>query len=174
MGSKYTDDQKLQAFGLLATGLTPKEVSRKIGVPYPTVNKWKKEAATLEHKEDLVTIMDTDKAVVHEVAENIKNKLAELVEDGDEIVTGVLEKVDQLAALQTGLQESGINLLKRIDVLTDACESAGDVIALVEAVAKLQTAFFSKGANVNVLNVPGSGPVSSEGINAFKSMQRNA
>ena len=170
--AKY-DDVKLEGLGLLKAGLTPKEVSRQLQVPYPKVLKWKPELEEIKVKEDIETIMDVDQAVVHEVAEGVKAKLLDLVEEGDELVDATLEKVDKLLDLQAGLQGSGLKLITKINRLVDDCNTPDQISTLVDSIAKLQTAFFAKGANVNVLNAMGGQP-SSNGIDLFKSLQRNA
>jgi len=171
--SKY-DDEKLKAIGLFKAGFNSKEISRELKVPYTTVRKWRPEADNLQTKQDLETILDTDTIIVHEVAEGVREKLAEIVDDGGELVDGVLETVDKLQALQGELQASATSALKKIDRLVDECRSADDLTTLIDSIAKLQTAFFSKGANVNVLNAFGGGQPSDTGMNVFKSLQRSA
>lgn len=168
------DELKLRGIGLLKAGYSAKEVSRELQVPYPKVLKWKPEADNLTTKQDLETVLDVDKAVLHELAQNVRDKMDELVPEGGELVTATLSKVDKLSDLQVDLQSSGIKLIEKINTLVDSCKHAEEVLQLVEAVAKLQTAFFSKGANVNVLNMPGNGQPSDNGISAFKSLQRPA
>jgi hypothetical protein len=168
------DELKLKALGLFKAGYTAKEISRELSIPYPKVLKWKPEAAAIQSKQDLETVLDVDKVMLHELAEGVKEKLEDIAEGSGEIVTGTLAKIDQLAELQVDLQESGINVLKKINTMIDSCKEAGDVLLLVDAIAKLQTSFFAKGANVNVLNVPGSGAPSDTNVSAFKSLMRSA
>ncbi len=165
------DDLKLQAIGLLAEGNSAKDVARQLSIPYPKVLKWKPEAEGVKTKADLETIMDVDKVILHELAESTKDKLNEIVEDGGEIVEEVLAKLDSVVVLQTNLQLSASAVLVKINELIDSCRNPDDVLLLVEAISKLQVAFFAKGANVNVLNMPGSQQSESQ-INAFKSLQR--
>lgn len=165
------DDLKLQALGLLQQGNSAKDVARQLSIPYPTVLKWKPEAESIKYKVDLETVLDVDKVILHELAESTKDKLNELVEEGSELVEQVLTKIDNIGILQTNLQLSGTAVLIKINDLIEKCNNADDILILVEAISKLQTAFFSKGANVNVLNMPGSQQSESQ-INAFKSLQR--
>lgn len=165
------DEQKLKAIGLLSEGNNAKDVARQLNIPYPIVLKWKPEAKSIHTKEDLATVLDVDKVILHELAESTKDKLNELVEDGDELVEQVLVKIDSIGILQTNLQLSATAVLVKINEIIEACKSADDILILVEAISKLQIAFFSKGANVNVLNMPGS-QQSDTHLNSFKSMQR--
>ena len=172
--SKYTEEDKLKALGLIKAGYSLKDVSRELNIPYTLVRKWKPEVEALETKSDLIDILDTDKVILHEIAEGVKDKLGDLVEDGGELVDGVLEAVDKLGLLQTGLQVSATSALTKIDIMIATCKTTDDLGKLVDAITKLQTAFFAKGANVNVLNAFGGGQPSDTGISAFKSLQRSA
>lgn len=165
------DEHKLKAIGLLSEGNNAKDVARQLSIPYPTVLKWKPEAESIKTKDDLETVLDVDKVILHELAESTRDKLNELTEDGGELVEQVLTKIDNIGILQTNLQLSGTAVLTKVNELIDACNNPDDILILVEAISKLQTAFFSKGANVNVLNMPGSQQSESQ-INSFKSLQR--
>lgn len=165
------DDKKLEALGLLAEGNSAKEVSRQLSIPYPNVLKWKPEAESIQTKEDLEIVLDLDKVVLHDLAETTRDKLDSLVEEGGDVVTGVLKRLDKLGTLQIDLQESAITILKKVNTLIDDCKTSSDIVELVEAISRLQTAFFAKGANVNVLNMPGH-QASDTKINKYKSLQR--
>lgn len=39
---KYSEEEKKDAFALLDEGYTPVEVSRKLGIPKPTIETWKR------------------------------------------------------------------------------------------------------------------------------------
>ena len=168
------EEQKLNAMGLLKAGKSGKEVSRELQVPYPKVLEWKRETDLLDDKHDLEDVLDADKAILHELAEGVRHKLEELVPEGGDLVTATLERVDKLGELQVDLQGAGIKLIGKVNSLVSKCSNPEDILKLVDAVAKLQTAFFSKGANVNVLNMPGNGQPSDSNISAFKSLQRSA
>ena len=173
--NKY-EEEKLKALGLFKAGYNAKEISRELGVPYPKVRDWKVDAEKISSQADLEAILDVDTVVLHELADTVRDKFEELAEGSGEIVTQVIEKVDNLQALQVDLQNSGVLLVERVNDLICECKNPNDLLTLVEAIARLQTAFFAKGANVNVLNVPGSpdGPRSDSGISAYKSMMRSA
>lgn len=165
------EELKLGAIGLLSQGLSAKDVARQLGIPYPKVLKWKPEAEAIELKGDLETVLDIDKVVLHDLAESTRNKLDELAEEGGELADQVLAKIDDIGILQTNLQLSATAILVKLNELIDNCRDADELLTLVESISKLQIAFFSKGANVNVLNMPGSQQSESQ-INAFKSLQR--
>jgi len=95
-----SDNDKLKAIGLFKAGFNAKQIARELGIAYPKVCKWKPEAEQIETKEDLATVLNTDQVILHEIAEGVKDKLEDLVEDGGELVTGVLEKVDKLHVMQ--------------------------------------------------------------------------
>lgn len=164
------DEHKLEAFGLLKEGLSAKEVSRQLKVPYPIILKWKPELESLDTKADLETVLNTDKVVLHELASRVKEDFEELKTGSSELVQGVLEKINGAESLQEEFQHTGSALNKKINELIDIAKHPHDILALVEAIAKLQTAFFSKGANVNVLNVPGG--TSNKTISKYAELQR--
>lgn len=172
---KYAE-HKLKAIGLLKVGYNAKEVARELGIPYPNVLKWKPEADAIETKEELAAVLDTDKVVLHELAERVADEFEEIAEGSGELVAEVVDKIDQLGLLQTDLQGSGRKLIAEINRRIEDCQSADDILAFVEAIAKLQNAFFAKGANVNVLNVPGqaNGPASDSNISKYQSLMRPA
>lgn len=165
------DDLKLEALGLLSEGNSAKDVARQLSIPYPKVLKWKPEADSLQTKADLETVLDLDKIVLHDIANETKNKMDNLVEGGGELVDKVLDNIDSIGVLQTNLQASAIAILVKLNTMIDSCRDADELHILVESISKLQVAFFAKGANVNVLNMPGSQQSEAQ-INAFKSLQR--
>ncbi len=165
------EEQKLAAIGLLSEGLSAKDVSRQLVIPYTQVLKWKPEVEFIETKEDVETVLDIDKVVLHELAETVRDKLEDVAEGAGDLVDGVLARIDTLTILEGNLQSSALGLIKKLDALVETIEHPEELLTLVEAIAKLQTAFFAKGANVNVLNMP-AGQTSSKGISAFKSLER--
>ena len=167
------DVLKLKAIGLFKAGHTAKNIARELGVSYPKVCKWKPEAEALETKQDLETVLDADKAILHEVAEGVRDKLDELVDDGGALVGELEEKLDKLQILQVDLQDSGILALEKINRMIGGCNTVIELNSLVDSITKLQNAFFVKGANVNVLNQMGGAP-SGDNISLFKSLQRSA
>ena len=171
--AKYDDNDKFKAMGLFKAGFSAREIAKEVPIPYSALLRIRKEAERMGTKEDLELILDTDSVVIHDLAEGIRGKLEELTEDGDEIVNGVLERVDRLQELQIDLQESGIKVLQKIDDLLDTCSEAAEIVILVDSIAKLQTAFFSKGTNVNVLNQTNNNQSDSQ-LSTFKSLQRSA
>ena len=165
------EEHKLAAIGLLSEGLSAKDVSRQLVIPYTQVLKWKPEVEHIKTKEDVVTVLDVDKVVLHELAETVRDKLEDVAEGAGDLVDDVLVRINTLTILEDNLQSSALLILKKLDELVEEVRFPDDILTLVEAIAKLQVAFFSKGANVNVLNMP-SGQTSSNSISAFKSMER--
>lgn len=165
------DEYKLSAIGLLSDGLSAKEVARQLKVPYSTVLKWKPEIELLETREDVETVLNIDKVVLHELADTVRDKLEDVAEGAGELVDSVMARIDTLTILEGNLQNSALGLIKKLDELVEKVAYPEDLLTLVDAISKLQTAFFAKGANVNVLNMP-SGQTSNKTISAFKSLER--
>ena len=131
-----------------------------------------KEAGTAE---DISHLIDLDKETLHKLADVVKDEFTEITEDAAEIVDGVVTKLDKLVVLNENTQAAGIKLVQKIHSFTDEVTNSRDLLQLVDALAKLQTAFFSKPGNVNILNANGqSSQVSDSGISAFKSLMRSS
>jgi len=169
--SANDDATKLRVLGLLKAGGKAKDIARDEGVAYPKVLKWRKELDGMQADEDIQEILKVEPAVVHEIAEGVKERLEDLSEGSGELVESVVRDINKLMTLEEDMQESGIKLVKRINEMVDACTSPLELESLVTSLAKLQTAFFAKGSNVNVLNAPNAS-FSDSGVSTFSSMQR--
>jgi len=167
------EEAKMRVMGLLETGKSAREVARDESLPYPKVLAWRKEWQGVAEKQDVETILATDADVVHEIANDIKSRLEQTEGLSGELVDKVVDKVDKLMQLEGDMQDTGIALVKRINGMVDDVTAPIELEVLVTSLAKLQTAFFAKGANVNVLNAPGAS-FSDSGISSFKSMQRSS
>lgn len=166
---KY-DGQKLEAMGLLAAGKHVRDVVRELTIPYSTVRRWSLEVQDLETSADLEVLIDAPKEVVHKLADKVQEEFELLIKDADVLVGEVVKKVDGMQLLSEDLTSASSILIKKLQAAAMTCTDARDIGYLVDAVAKLQVAFFSKGTNVQV-NV---GQTSSTEMSKFKSLQRPA
>lgn len=165
---KYSD-QKLEALGLLKVKPI-RDVVRELNIPYSTVLRWNKELVEIKTSEDLEQIIDTEPEIIHKLAEKIQSEFEVLVKDADVLVDGVITKIDNMQLLSEDLSKAGVTLIKKLQAMAIVCTDAKDISYLVDSVAKLQVAFFSKGTNVQVNVLPSS----TTEVSKFKSLQRPA
>lgn len=165
------NDLKYKAITMLNNGSAPKDITSALDIPYSKVLRWRKELQETKTKEDVQTLIDVDQAVVHRAAEIVKDEFEEISDSAGELVSQVVSKVDGLQLLNDKLQSVGLDLATHIEAMAISIEEPKDLMILVDSLSKLQTAFFSKGNNVNILNANG---VSDTGLSLFKGLQKPA
>jgi len=171
--SKY-EDKKYPAMGLIKAGETNAAIAQKLEVPVSTITKWRKSVESIETKEDLAGFLNVDKEILHRIADHVKEELTEELDTpvAGELVDDIVTQMDEMQELNLELIQVGRKLTDKIRSMTRSIQNESELMVLVEALTKLQNAFFAKGANVNVLNV--NGQTSDTGLSAFKSLQRSA
>ena len=163
--SNEDESRKLEALGRIKAGAKLADLVVDMGIKYPVLLKWRKELQNAEANGEMASIVDVDAVVVHRIAEEVKHDLVALSEDEENItaITGEVESatqaIDGLQLLNTKVQTTALKLADKIDGLTFSALEAKDVLTLVDALTKLQVAFFNKGGtNIQINNASG-GPL---------------
>lgn len=157
---------KLKAFGKIKAGEKLSNLVMELGVKYPTLLKWKKELKAAEENGTVAELVDVDALVVHEAAEIIKQELQELTTDEQSIKTiegeveSAVKAIDGYQVLNAKVQATALKLANKIDALSFSATEAKDVSLLVDALTKIQIAFFNKtGTYVQINNPSASSPL---------------
>jgi hypothetical protein len=149
---------KLQAFGKIQGGAKLSELVLELGVPYPKLLKWRKELKEAEANGTVASLVDVDVLLLHEVAEAIKHDIQELTQDEIEReaiegeVISAVKGIEGYQVLNEKVQATALRLTKRIDSLSMSVSDAKDVCALVDALTKIQVAFFNKSGTYVQIN----------------------
>jgi hypothetical protein len=159
--SAEEDLLKLEAFARFKVDTKLADMVMELGVPYPKLLKWRKEFRAAEVDGSIMELIDVDAVIVHEVAEQVKRKLQGLTEDEEslraiegEIMTS-MEGIDGYQMLNVKVQAAAVKLASRIDALSFSTHDAKDLGLLVDALCKIQVAFFNKTGTFVQINNPG-------------------
>lgn len=156
------DALKLEAFGKIKAGVKLSNLVMELGVPYPKLLKWKKELKAAEENGTVAELVDVDALVVHEVAETLKQELQDLATDEQDIKTiegeveTAVKAIDGYQVLNAKVQATALKLANKIDALSFSATEAKDVSLLVDALTKIQIAFFNKTGTYVQINNPGA------------------
>lgn len=150
---------RLIALAKLTHGLSPREVSEELPeVSYGYAVRLSKELKNAQAKNDLESLFrmpsEGRQLLLDAVRDNLVEDLANLVPI-EELEGELMEFSDGLE----GLKQLDITFQKTADILARKIQSHASVatdvsaiLVLTDALAKLQTAFFAKGTNVQVNN----------------------
>lgn len=151
----------------LALGKTPTELSHKYGIPYVTINGWKKKLEdTNKNVEELKKI---DPVIVNAVIETIKETAPAEVSDK---LDALGEAVTSLDTLEKKFHTIVMNLLNAAETMSKKEDlSIRDWKALGDGIGSLYSSIFNKaGVVVNNLNQT---TVSGEKMTLFKNSLKN-
>lgn len=161
--AQLDEKTKLLALAYLKTEKAPREVSDLLNISYASALKLKKELMKAETSGNLHTLFNLEEAALQTLLEKVQDDLSDSVEllAGD---TTVLEgEVGRLGSslvgasvLEKELQDAAVLITKQISIATLTVSSTDGLLTLAEALAKLHSSFFAKGANVQVNNINGS------------------
>jgi len=149
-----SEAMRSRALNMLINDVKPKDVAAELDISYPKVLKWLREYKEAKEDNAVISLLDIERSVVHDVVEEVvKPKLAMIDEELEEVVDKTVMRVDGLRLLDTELQFASTRLAKRIAAAANSEDlEARDILGLSDALSKLQIAFFAKGTSVNVLN----------------------
>jgi hypothetical protein len=160
------DKTKFLAFAHFHIGRTARETSEILNVPYTSLIKLRKQFDLTKDDEVIAALFNADEVAFHTFIELAKANACELTgelltveqtESLDAAIDKIGKGVQGLAKLETELQDTATIVARSIRVLALTSESADSIVKLADALAKIQTAFFSKGTNVQIANFNGTG-----------------
>ena len=170
-----TDDQlKLKAFQLIEAGdMKMTEIVLDLGVEYPKLLKWKKELKAAKEDGTIHQLLNVGTVALETAAEQVRHDLEDLGANDDDLeaIEGELEStlagVEGLNKLSDKVQSTAMKLTKRISGMahTENLE-VKELSLLVDSLAKIQTAFFSK-PGIAILTPPGG---EGTALGAFKGL----
>ena len=149
----------------------------ELGVSYGTLFKWRKEYLDAKLAGDISTCVNVDELIIARAADSVRDDLITLHPESKtaiegsivQEVTAVTTGLSALQLLDTRLTTAGLGLAARIATMSNRHDlEPRDLLTLASALSNLQTAFFTKGTNVNVLNV--NAAEGSEGLSKFKEL----
>ena len=159
---QLSDKTKIIALAHLKNGKRPKEVADLVeGLSYSQALTLKKELVEAEEQNTLLDLFSLDEATLETLLERTKEELTEESEgliEGEVIQASVKELARGIGAAQAmeeTFSRAASSLAKKIESQALLATSADSLLVLAEALAKLQTAFFAKGTNVQVNNFNG-------------------
>lgn len=155
---------KILALARLKNGDKPRAISESLSISYATVLQLKKDLAKAEEQNLVHELFDLEPAVINTLLEKVHTELepavdiltGEVTPLNDEL-TAVSENVRGMQILEKELSDAATQLARKINAQAITTTSTDNLLALTEALAKLQTAFFAKGTNVQVNNVNANG-----------------
>lgn len=158
--SQINQKVKLIALAHLKNGKKPREVSELLeDISYSMALKLKKDLEEAEANNSLLDLFSLDEATLDTLIENVQAELSEPVQTltGEiqplrDSLDSISEKAVSARLLEEQLNKSAITLARQIEARAIVSMSSDSLCELAEALAKLQSAFFAKGTNVQVNN----------------------
>lgn len=154
---------KILALAHLKTGKKPKDVSELLDISYSQALKLNKELIKAEEQNRIHDLFDLEEAALETLLEKVSDELtpAIAVLEGDvELLNDTLDTVGKTAEsaqlLEKELVDAATTLAKKITAQAISTSGTDSLLVLTEALAKLQTAFFAKGTNVQINNMNGN------------------
>ena len=159
----------------LRLGKKAKELSEKYSLPYVTIRGWAKKLETTQANDDITILVETDEALLHKMAEEMKKSSPGVIVPMPEQrkVDKLVENVIGLQKLEEKSRTVAFSILGSVETyltekeLQDGKMSLKDLRDAAGIVATLHTAIFSK--NVTQVNVLNNNTVSEEKRSIFKS-----
>lgn len=180
------DQIKLSAYSMFQTDHSPKQVAESLEIAYPKALKYRNEFREALANGTVHELINVSKVTVERIANEVKQEMQDLNPPTDEAgfrdvtkplegelieaVNDTVKSIDAYQALSDNFQETGGLLAAKIKMLVLEATTPEKILILVEALTKLQNAFFNKNmVNVNILNQAGGNSESSiSKFSAFK------
>ena len=177
------DTEKLKAFKRIHAGDKLSDIVIDMGIPYTKLVGWRKELQTAQKNQTLHTLIDAPTVVVQTIAKRVQDDLANLIVEpttpfeqySPDLDTGTqvtqlaviegelqnaIKAVDGLQELNEQVQKTAFKLVNRVRHFSDLVSEPKEISLLVESLAKIQTAFFSRpGTLVQINNDNSNSPL---------------
>ena len=139
------DKEYYSAIALLHQGIDPGTVAKQLNTSESKIIRWNTEYK--KHRDDgtLDKLLNMEELAIHTACEIMELPVA--------VEANALKRVSGLQALEKATQTCALHLVNRIQSMAMSAGGSGEIVELVEALCKVQTAFFnSNKVQVNVQN----------------------
>ena len=145
-------EEYYKAVALLAQDVSPADVAEQLRLSQSTVIRWNSEYRKAKEDGSLNKLLDLDELTIHTAATILDVPVMAEAK--------ALAKVNSAQMLEQTVQTTATNLVTRINSMAAGASGSDELCMLVDALCKLQSAFFNKAiTQVNVQNnlngVPG-------------------
>lgn len=151
---------KLLALAYLKNGMRPKQVADALdGLSYHQALKLRKELDEAEEQNTLAQLFSLDALALEALLDSVKQQMQPVEEQltgelqtVEDAVNTLADKIHGAKVLEESLQKAATALAHQITAKALLASTPDSLLVLAEALAKLQSAFFAKGMNVQVNN----------------------
>ena len=145
---------KYNVVSKLINGVTPKEISLELEVPYTKVLRIKREYEAAVDSNTVSAFIDMDKVMMDDLLAKAADEVpAELQAEAKEVVAGLKATKTALDALSDDMLITAKTITTRIKSLVASVEHVSELEGLTSSLCDLQNAFFnSNKTQVNVQN----------------------
>lgn len=155
-------DDYYRAVALLAQNVPPLEVAEQLNLSSSTVIRWNTEYRKAKDDGTLDKLLNMDELTIHTAA-----TILDIPVNAE---AKAIAKTAGLQLLESTVQATATNLVTRINTMANGVSGSDELCQLVEALCKLQTAFFNKAVTqVNVQNNLGTTPGGAGAYSSFLS-----
>ena len=153
----------------LLTGIEPKELEEKYGVPYPTILGWKKKLLKETPSANIVELTNATKATLEIVREKAKEEAPVVAKKIDKIIDGV-EGLQLLEPEFHAVMHKAVKRAHEFIAQDDLTIKEWELIT--KTLANAYSAIFNKaGTNVNVVQTNLN--ANQEALNFFKASKKD-
>lgn len=157
-------EEYYKAVALLAQDVPPMQVASQLGLSAATVIRWNTEYCRARDDGTLAKILDLDALTIHTAAT--------ILDVPVNVEARAIAKTAGVKLLEDTIQATATNLVTRINLMASGATGADEICQLVDALSKLQTAFFNKA--VTQVNVQNNLNTTSGGQTAYSSFLGDA
>jgi hypothetical protein len=148
-----TESNKQVAFVRLLEDEDPKVLAAELDTPLSTILRWKAELKVAKENDTVKSLINLDAMALAKLADMAKFDVPEVLEDDLKSKTKELVNGAQgLQKLEINLQDTAIYINGRIRAMAAIATSVGEITELTSALCALQSSFFGKGTQIQVIN----------------------
>lgn len=155
------EELKYKILNELQQGFSATTLATKYEMSAATILRWNKEFKDAVMNNDVNNLINTDKVVLGELADQIKP--SGLVDDTSQVVEGI----KGLQVLQADMQTTASIVNSRLKKMAHSTESIAELSMITDCLCNLQGAFFNK--NLTQVNVQNNYGESDDKYSAFLS-----
>ena len=157
---RISETSRVKALAYLKIGKKPREICDTLveELSYAQVLELRKQLQVAEKDDAVRELFNLEQAALESVLRMAENDLAIVGEvippsDINEAVKKVGDGAVGLGKLEEQFQDAAAALVQNIKVAAITAENASTLVDLADALSKLNSSFFAKGANVQINNL---------------------